>query len=561
MTLKFKTFGQELRRSDNAAVAASSVSFVKCEFELDNEWNTMSCVKAVFRHLYGQSYVVLLDLNNECDVPHEVLSEAGFFNVGLIGIGAGEDLIRSTTVNVSVRVNSSAEVEGTNSVTPTPSELEQIEALLGDIEEIAQSVRDDADAGEFDGNGIASVAKTGTSGLVDTYTITYDDDRTPTTFTVTNGEKGDKGDQGDPCKVVASAQNLKSWVTAFTGANGYGICIILGGFSFDFSVEREIGGETVTVAYTGTAASGDVWAISPSTFALTRAYSMVGVKGDTGNGIASVAKTGTSGLVDTYTITYTDGETDAFTVTNGAAGAAGADGADGADGDPIIPAKTTSEIDAAVAAATTEYFSVLWTAAETTYTYYSISAGETTTKTLALGDVYRIRVREVSGSKGIYTMTKYGNIRGAKGDTGATGADGQDGEDGVGIPSGGTTGQYLVKSGSSDYEAAWSTLPVQTGGEQGPAYGLFAKTDKAAYDAAVTEAADAVTNGLFEISVNGTDLPSSAYSAGSFSGLKADISVRELPAVTSADAGKVARVNSSGQWAAVSLPSASGVSF
>lgn len=37
-------------------------------------------------------------------------------------------------------------------------------------------------------------------------------------------------------------------------------------------------------------------------------------------GISSIAKTGTSGLIDTYTITYTDGTTTTFTVTNGAAG-------------------------------------------------------------------------------------------------------------------------------------------------------------------------------------------------------------------------------------------------
>ena len=42
-----------------------------------------------------------------------------------------------------------------------------------------------------------------------------------------------------------------------------------------------------------------------------------GAKGDDGNGIVSIVKTSTSGLVDTYTITYTDGDTDTFTVTNG----------------------------------------------------------------------------------------------------------------------------------------------------------------------------------------------------------------------------------------------------
>lgn len=50
------------------------------------------------------------------------------------------------------------------------------------------------------------------------------------------------------------------------------------------------------------------------------------LKGSDGRGIVSVSKTGTSGLVDTYTITYDSGSPDTFTVTNGADGANGADG-------------------------------------------------------------------------------------------------------------------------------------------------------------------------------------------------------------------------------------------
>jgi len=44
-----------------------------------------------------------------------------------------------------------------------------------------------------------------------------------------------------------------------------------------------------------------------------------GEKGETGNGIDSVYKTGTSGLVDTYTILFTDGSTYEFEVNNGTA--------------------------------------------------------------------------------------------------------------------------------------------------------------------------------------------------------------------------------------------------
>lgn len=51
----------------------------------------------------------------------------------------------------------------------------------------------------------------------------------------------------------------------------------------------------------------------------TGAYVDTGVsaKGDTGTSIVSITKTATSGLVDTYTILLSDGDTHTFTVTNG----------------------------------------------------------------------------------------------------------------------------------------------------------------------------------------------------------------------------------------------------
>lgn len=53
-----------------------------------------------------------------------------------------------------------------------------------------------------------------------------------------------------------------------------------------------------------------------------------------GRGISSIVKTGADGLVDTYTISYTDGSSpDTFTVTNGAAGAQGPQGDKGEQGE------------------------------------------------------------------------------------------------------------------------------------------------------------------------------------------------------------------------------------
>ena len=64
-----------------------------------------------------------------------------------------------------------------------------------------------------------------------------------------------------------------------------------------------------------------------------------GEKGDTGadgRSVTSIEKTSSDGLVDTYTITYSDGTTSTFTVTNGQNGTDGSDGKDGMNGEQGI---------------------------------------------------------------------------------------------------------------------------------------------------------------------------------------------------------------------------------
>ena len=70
------------------------------------------------------------------------------------------------------------------------------------------------------GNGISMISKTGTSGLVDTYTITFDDGET-TTFTVTNGDKGDKGDTGaTPNLTIGNVETLEPTESATATITG-----------------------------------------------------------------------------------------------------------------------------------------------------------------------------------------------------------------------------------------------------------------------------------------------------------------------------------------------------
>lgn len=150
------------------------------------------------------------------------------------------------------------------------------------------------------GNGISSIAKTSTAGLVDTYTITYDDGNT-STFAVTNGADGN----GISVITKTSTSGLvDTYTITFTDST-----------TTTFTVTN--GSSISSISKTSTAGLVDTYTVTmtdgtTSTFTVTN--------GADGNGIASISKTATAGLVDTYTITYTDGTTSTFTVTNGSSG-------------------------------------------------------------------------------------------------------------------------------------------------------------------------------------------------------------------------------------------------
>ena len=137
-----------------------------------------------------------------------------------------------------------------------------------------------------DGRGIVSIIKTATSGLVDTYTITYTDNTT-STFNVTNGKDGINGQDGAD------------------GADGVGIASI-----------AKTGTQGLVDTYTITMTNGTTY-----TYQVTNGKNgedgADGQDGTDGVGIVSITKTSTSGLVDTYTILLTNGTTTTFTVTNG----------------------------------------------------------------------------------------------------------------------------------------------------------------------------------------------------------------------------------------------------
>ena len=96
----------------------------------------------------------------------------------------------STTLNKIGQVLEGLEVDETIEQ-ENPDIIEQILARLDELEENGGG----GGTPGKDGVGISNIAKTGTAGLVDTYTITLTNNTTYT-FTVTNGAKGEMGPQG-----------------------------------------------------------------------------------------------------------------------------------------------------------------------------------------------------------------------------------------------------------------------------------------------------------------------------------------------------------------------------
>lgn len=77
------------------------------------------------------------------------------------------------------------------------------------------------------------------------------------------------------------------------------------------------GNGIVSVVKTGTNGLVDTYTITFTDGTSTTFTVNNGEDGTNGNGIADISKTGTDGLVDTYTITYANGTTETFTITNG----------------------------------------------------------------------------------------------------------------------------------------------------------------------------------------------------------------------------------------------------
>lgn len=131
MKLNLNVQNQTLMRHDAHAVVSDSVKYLEASFSFETaDWNNTTKT-AVFKS-GNLTKIVILDGNNECKVPYEVI-DAGYLYVSVFGTKA--DGYRITTNACMVQIEKSGDLEGDDPLEVTPSQYEQITgALAGKID-------------------------------------------------------------------------------------------------------------------------------------------------------------------------------------------------------------------------------------------------------------------------------------------------------------------------------------------------------------------------------------------------------------------------------------------
>lgn len=250
--------------------------------------------------------------------------------------------------------------------------------------------------------GIQSIAKTSTSGLVDTYTITYAD-TTTSTFTVTNGKTMSGVTIYYAVSNSDSTAPSSGWSTSYqqmTQTNRFLWSYEVIAFNDSTSITTEkvvigVYGQKGDTGATGNGiASMSAGTHTPGEYTL---YTITFTDGTSqtlysydGVGITSIAKTGTVGLVDTYTITYSDESTSTFTVTN---------------------AKSISSVTLTGTSGLVDTYTVAFNdGTSTTFTVTNGASIQSITKTSTVGLVDTYTVALTDGTSTMFTVTNAKSI-------------------------------------------------------------------------------------------------------------------------------------------------------
>lgn len=139
--MKIKVVNQRLYL-EPPETAEGTREYLKAEFSFSEEWDGMTKT-AFFRGADGENHPKLLE-DDTCTVPAEALTAPGRVGVSVSGT-LGETVITTDIKSFSLP----ATLSGGTPSDPEPTVWQQILDKVNETQQIAQSVRDDADAGKF----------------------------------------------------------------------------------------------------------------------------------------------------------------------------------------------------------------------------------------------------------------------------------------------------------------------------------------------------------------------------------------------------------------------------
>ena len=127
--MKYKVDNIKLIGIEDECLVAGSVNIYKAKFEFDASWSEYTSLIAVFQH--GNIVIEQLLVDNECEIPWEVLENPGYLYVGVRGLTSGK---KRPTLWAQQKFVNAGTVPGSPSREPTPDKWQQVLATIEQAE-------------------------------------------------------------------------------------------------------------------------------------------------------------------------------------------------------------------------------------------------------------------------------------------------------------------------------------------------------------------------------------------------------------------------------------------
>ena len=346
--LKFKVTGQHLVLTTNlckvSKPVADTVNYYRCVFNYNSDWNDLDEFTVVFKNMSsGVTVGMSLDSTAVCFVPHEVLENTGVILCALKGAKVENDVItyQITTDVVKIFVQSEEGLgDYDETFEPTPNQYQQFVDLVHQHSVDAVNAMNTAVSAR-DASIIAkdqSVAAKNTAVSAKDIAVSAKDTALAARDTAVSAKDAaassatSASDSASVATSKATEAGTKATEAAMSASDALASKI-----AAEFAEEKI---ENMTTTSVGLDSDAEPYANKTETatgfnieFGIPHGEQgpkgetgpqgiqgpkgIQGERGETGNGILSVEKTATVDNVDTYTITFTNGTTYSYQVTNG----------------------------------------------------------------------------------------------------------------------------------------------------------------------------------------------------------------------------------------------------